>query len=99
MHPIERPENMPFDFVVDALERLNPVIGRMFGCYSIYIADKIMLILREREAHDSDNGVWVATTAEHHESLRKDIPSLKDIAVFGPGPTGWQVISVESDHF
>lgn len=71
----------------------------MFGCYSIYVGLKIVLILRDRRNPAEDDGVWVATTAEHHESLRKEIPSLRDIALFGPGPTGWQVIPVDSDSF
>ena len=39
----------------------------MFGCTAIYVADKIMLILRDRPDETADNGVWLATTAQHHE--------------------------------
>ena len=96
---MERPQNIPFDFVLDELESMNPVVGRMFGSFSIYIDDKIIFILRERDSSPEDNGMWIATTAEHHETLQKDLPSMRSIALFGPGPTGWQIIPFESDDF
>lgn len=99
MHPEQYPKGIPFEFVLDELDSLDPVVGRMFGCFSIYIGAKIVLILRDRDTSREDNGLWVATTAEHHDSLRAEIPSLRSIAVFGPGPTGWQVIPFESDSF
>ncbi len=91
--------DVPFDFVLEELAALNPIVGRMFGCFSLYIDGKIIFILRARESSPEDNGVWIATTAEHHESLQKDLPSIRSITLFGPGPTGWQVIPFESDHF
>ena len=91
---------MPFDFVLDELAELTPVVGRMFGCYSIYVGSKIVLILREGKTALEDNGVWIATTKEHHESLARELPSMRSIALFGTsGPTGWQVIPSESDSF
>lgn len=99
---MERPPTMtgmPFEFVVEALESVQPVIGRMFGCFSIYVGGKIVLILRDRKDSTQDNGVWIATTAVHHESLAAELPSMRSIAIFGPGPTGWQVIPSESDSF
>ena len=99
---MERPtalSGMPFDFVVEALETVDPIIGRMFGCFSIYVGGKIVLILRDRKDSPQDNGVWIATTAEHHSSLGAELPSMRSIEIFGPGPTGWQVIPTESDSF
>lgn len=93
------PKGMPFTFVLDDLASLDPVVGRMFGCFSIYVGQKIMLILRDGRQPEADNGIWIATTAEHHQSLLKDLPSMRSIEVFGPGPTGWQVLPVESDEF
>lgn len=95
-----KPEvQIPFDFVLEELAELNPIVGRMFGSFSIYIDGKIIFILRDRESFPEDNGVWIATTAEHHETLRKDLPTIRSIAIFGPGPTGWQIIPFESDDF
>jgi hypothetical protein len=64
----------------------------MFGCEAVYVGEKIVLILRLKEGSESDNGIWIATTIEHHESLRQIFPSLKSIEVFGQGVTGWQVL-------
>ncbi len=99
MRAVEIPPNLPFSFVLDDLAELNPVVGRMFGCFSIYVGAKIVLILRSAREPEEDNGVWIATTMEHHESLRKDLKSMRDILIFGPGPTGWQVLPENSDSF
>lgn len=88
----------PFSFVLEELgdARVNP----MFGAFGVYLGERIVFILRERESSPRDNGVWIATTAEHHESLRKQFPSLRSIEIFGKdGPTGWQVLPVDADDF
>lgn len=64
----------------------------MFGCHAIYVAEKIMLILRNKANHDVDNGVWVATSAEHHESLKLLFPSMRSIQLLGIHVTNWQNI-------
>jgi hypothetical protein len=89
----------PFPFVIEELMDLDIMLNRMFGCLAIYKGPKICLILRAHKEERADNGIWIATTKEHHQSLRQEIPSLRDIAVFGPGPTGWQVIPEESETF
>jgi len=71
----------------------------MFGCLAIYLADKIVLILRDKPTHISDNGVWLATTEEHHASLRKDFPNLRSIGVLGKKVTGWQVLPADAPDF
>jgi hypothetical protein len=79
---------IPFEFVLEALARAKPYTKPMFGCTSVYVGEKIMLILRDRPEPAPDRGVWVATTTEHHAGLRRDLPSLRSIELFGPGPTG-----------
>jgi len=90
---------LPFEFVLDELAGLDPMTKPMFGAVGVYVRDAIVLILRDRPKSPSDNGVWLATTAEHHESLKKDFPSMRSIQVFGPGPTGWQVLPSDADDF
>jgi hypothetical protein len=90
---------IPYPFVLEALERAQPYTKPMFGCTAVYVGEKIVLILRERDNSPKDQGVWLATTAEHHESLAKDFPSMRSIELFGPGPTGWQVLPAKSDDF
>ncbi|MBY0471995.1 hypothetical protein K2X30_12585 [bacterium] len=71
----------------------------MFGCLAVYTGEKIVLILREKEDYQQDNGVWLATIQDHHASLKKDFPSMRSISVFGPGVTGWQVLPADSPDF
>lgn len=71
----------------------------MFGCHAIYVANKIVLILRNKENDKQDNGVWLATTLEHHESLKKILPSMQSIHLFGDGVSGWQNIPSGADDF
>lgn len=92
-------KTIPFEFVLDELADADPVTRPMFGCTSVYVGDKIVLILREKETEPRDNGVWLATTPEFHESLKKDFPRMRSISMFGPGPTGWQVLPVDEPDF
>nr|MBK7063814.1 hypothetical protein [Deltaproteobacteria bacterium] len=78
------PKKVPFAFVLDELEVLAPTTRPMFGCTAIYVGPRIVLVLRDGRG-TADDGVWIATTAEHHDSLRKELPSIRSITVFGTG--------------
>jgi hypothetical protein len=71
----------------------------MFGCLAIYVQDKIVLILRDKREGKADNGVWLATTEEHHQSLRREFPNMRSIQVFGKKVTGWQVLPADVKDF
>lgn len=90
---------IPFEFVLEQLFSAQPVIKPMFGCHAIYVGPKIVMILRKKEGHTHDNGVWLATTTEHHASLKKDFPSMRSITVFGDGETGWQLLPEDEEDF
>lgn len=90
---------IPHVFVLEELERLGVHTKAMFGCTAIYHDNRILLVLRERTSSVEDNGIWVATYQEFHDSLKKELPSLRSIRVFGPGETDWQVIPSESLEF
>lgn len=92
-------KTVPHEFVLDGLSSVPFDTRPMFGCLAIYIAGKIILILRDRPNHISDNGVWLATTEEHHASLRKEFPNLRSIGVLGKKVTGWQVLPAEAPDF
>ena len=105
-HPIDdalssrkRHKPPPHEFVLDALASMSPSTRLMFGCLAIYVEEKIVLILRERQDSKADNGVWLATTADHHESLRHEFPNMRSIKLFGPKVTGWQVLPTDSSDF
>lgn len=72
----------PFEFVLEAITPLWPWTRPMFGCLAVYIDDRIVLILRDGRHPVADNGVWLATTVEHHESLRLEFPSMRSINLF-----------------
>jgi len=71
----------------------------MFGCLAIYVDGRLMLILRDKPAHAADNGVWLATMHAHHDSLRREFPSMRSIALLGKSITGWQVLPADADDF
>ena len=90
---------MPFPFVFECLYPKEYSVKPMFGCYAIYVGGKICLILRKRKDHPGINGVWLATSIEHHVSLIKEFPSMRSIDVLGKAPTNWQVLPEASEDF
>jgi hypothetical protein len=90
---------IPHAFVLDAIASLSPYTRPMFGCLAIYVKDKVVLILRDKPTSTADNGVWLATTREHHESLRRIFPSMRSIQVLGKPATGWQVLPCDAPDF
>jgi hypothetical protein len=90
-------KKVPFAFVLDALAAVDPATRPMFGCTAVYVGPRIVMVLRGRG--DADDGVWIATTAEHHASLRGELPSIRSIRVFGEGESGWQVIPAAGEGF
>lgn len=94
-----REKAVPHEFVLDEIAALSPVTRPMFGCLAVYVEDKIVLILRDKPRSPSDNGVWLATTTEHHDSLRREFPRMRSIRVFGKKPTQWQVLPADDPEF
>jgi hypothetical protein len=89
---------IPFDFVLDELAELEPWTRPMFGCTAVYVEERIVFVLRDGKK-DADDGVWVATTKDHHGSLRRELPNLRSITVLGVGETAWQVLPVGAADF
>ena len=84
--PVKQRKAIPYQFVLDALADLPTETRTMFGCLAVYLGDKIVFILRDRRDPPADNGVWLATTEEHHGSLAREFPSMRSIQLFGRGP-------------
>jgi hypothetical protein len=95
----QKRRSVPFEFVLDAISSLSPWTRPMFGCLAVYVEEKIVLILRDKQDHAADNGVWLATTKEHNESLRREFPNLRSIQVLGSRVTGWQVLPADDSDF
>ncbi len=96
---VKRRKPVPHAFVLEAIAGLSPATRPMFGCLAVYVADKIVLILRDKRGDSADNGVWLATTIDHHASLRREFPNMRSIQVLGNQVTGWQVLPAEAADF
>ena len=98
-YAVKRRKPVPHEFVLDAIAPLSPRTRSMFGCLAIYVEDKIVFILRDKRDQTADNGVWLATTEEHHRSLRREFPNMRSIQVLGKKVTGWQVLPTDAEDF
>ena len=96
---VKQRKPVPHAFVLDALAPLSPYTRPMFGCLAVYVKDKMVLILRDKPTNTADNGVWLATTQEHHQSLRREFPNMRSIRVLGKAVTGWQVLPADAADF
>ena len=90
---------IPFEFVLEELDRIQPRVKPMFGCYAIYVGEKLVLILRNRNDHPDDNGVWMAALHEYHASLKKEFPCMRSVQLLGSAESVWQNIPVGEDDF
>ena len=97
--PPEPRKAVPHEFVLDALLAARPTTRPMFGCLAVYVEDKIVMALRDKQKNANDNGVWLATTPEHHESLRREFPNMRSIRLLGKNVTGWQILPVDAPDF
>jgi len=96
---VKKQNTIPFNFVLEHLYSLDPVTKPMFGCHAVYVAEKIVVILRRKEDHREDNGIWISTKIEHHATLKKIFPSMRSIQVLGNGETNWQILPEEAEDF
>jgi len=92
----KRRKPVPHAFVLDAIASLSPYTRPTFGCLAVCVKDKIVLILRDKPTSTGDNGVWLATTEEHHESLRREFLHMRSVQVLGKPVTGWQVLPADA---
>jgi hypothetical protein len=92
-------KSIPHEFVLEALAPLAPRTKPLFSCLGVYIGEKIVFALRDRPQHPDDNGVWLATTLEHHASLRLEFPHMRSIRVLGGAVTGWQILPADTPDF
>lgn len=90
-----------FPFVLELLSSADYRVKPMFGCHALYIGEKLMLIMRNREEHTEANGVWLSTDFSHHDSLRELMPSLTSVYILSDGKkeTSWQMIPLSADDF
>ena len=90
---------IPYAFVLEELASVSPYTKPMFGCLGVYVGEAIVLILRKKEKDPENDGVWVATSEDRHAALRKELPSMRSIPIFGPGETHWQWLPEADSRF
>ncbi|MEP7337569.1 MAG: hypothetical protein ABI977_07470 [Acidobacteriota bacterium] len=88
-----------FNFVIEELEPLSPVVRPMFGCHSVYVGEKIVLFLRDVNKKPMENGVWVATTPEEYASLSKEFASMTPFNKPEPGKSPWFLLAPNAPDF
>lgn len=89
--------NIPYDFILNELYELDPVVKRMFGSHAIYIGEKIYFALRKSEKKPIDNGVWIATEKEHHQKLFQLFDSLRYFETIPMKK--WILLPADADDF
>jgi hypothetical protein len=99
LFPVKLRKSVPYEFVLEAVSQLPIETRSMFGCLAVYVGDKIVLMLREKQKQTEDNGVWLATTKEHHQSLRREFPHMRSIQILGKEVTGWQILPADAPDF
>ncbi len=52
---------VPHEFVLDALGALDPLTRPMFGCLAVYVGERIVMVLRDRQRSPADNGIMSRT--------------------------------------
>jgi hypothetical protein len=90
----------PYNFVFDYLPN-HIVVRPMFGMYYIYLSKKIVLILRKAGKNIDLNGIWLATSKIHHQSLEIDIPALAAFILDNGDihDSGWRLLKEDSEDF
>jgi hypothetical protein len=96
---MKKKPSVPFEFVLEQLYSVDVEIRPMFGCFALYVNNKIVLILRKRMKFTTDNGVWLATNKEHHSSLKELFPSMRSIKAFGGKESNWQNLPDDVNDF
>ena len=88
---------VPFEFVLEAIEPCAPYVRPMFGWYSVYVGELLVLCLWDRADRPAKQGVWVATVPEHRESLASEFPSHRVARTVDGRPVPRWVL-LPSDH-
>ena len=85
----------PLDWVVEELRDQPSYLEKpMFGCRACYLMGELKLVLASAD-EEPWNGVLVATSKEHHESLRREIAALAPHPVLGK----WLYLSEQDEDF
>jgi hypothetical protein len=70
---------VPHEFVLDAIASLSPRTRPMFACLAVYVQDKIVLILRDKQDGTAGNGVWLANYCRAPQESAPRVPEHGDL--------------------
>ena len=90
---------VPYDFVLQYLYPVRPRKHKMLGGMGLFVAEKNVLFLRERDNHPEFNGVFVATQPEYFDSLNEEIHSSNMEFDIDGSYHSWIFISEDLDDF
>jgi len=74
----------------------------MFSGYAVYLADRIVCMLRDHPKSPHDNGVWLVlseTVNPADAALRREFPSLRPIELLGQKISHWLLLPSDSPAF
>ena len=95
--PAPRPRReVPYEFVLERLERLGLTTKPMFGSLGVYLEERVLFILRRKG--DVDDGVWLAFEPEHEPALKALLPGLSKIERLG-NVRAWRKLAANSPSF
>jgi hypothetical protein len=92
----------PYSFILEALTPLEPEVRPMFSGFAVYLADKIVLMLRDSPKQPEDNGVWLVFSEAANltdAGIRRDFPSLRLIGLLGGKIAHWRLIPADGPAF
>jgi hypothetical protein len=89
----------PFQFVLDELDPIRPVVKQMFGFTHVYLDEKLLLSIRNSVKQPRFNGVWLYTQTEHIVSLRNEFPLLPTRSFWRSGKNAWVILASTFEDF
>lgn len=90
--------DLPYRFILDFLSPDRLEVKKMFGHRCLYFDGLMVLFLISKEGNP-DNGICLATSAEHISSLKNELKSLRALHSYGEESTGWRLIPADSENF
>jgi len=88
---------MPHDFILEGLYPMPVRVKKMFGNYAVYGNNKILLATRHNTEKPTDNGIWIGTSQEYHDSLMKEFKSVRHLQLYNIKK--WLLLPEEAEDF
>jgi hypothetical protein len=100
LFPVKLRKSIPYEFVLEAVSQLLSIETRsMFGCLAVYVGDKIVLLLREKQKTNRRQ----RRVARHHQRAPPEsaarVSHMRSIQLLGKQVTGWQILPADAPDF